>query len=198
MRKVREKYQRKKPGRTRVPDNIKDYPKTKLCTGCGLRRKITEFAIGPVGRHLYFGCRCRLCRNVYSRAYGKSHRAYHTAYKLKKRIESPWSVLRSAWKSARHRHIDGVQFTFEELKRIYNKQKGLCALSGIKMTWVNGTKKPLPTSLSIDRIKSGKGYTKKNVRLVCYSINSFRQSMVDSEMVEMAKAIVRHSRKISR
>jgi hypothetical protein len=71
---------------------------------------------------------------------------------------------------------------------LWEDQKGLCAVSGLRMTWYKG--KALPTSISIDRIDSAKGYTKVNVRLVCYAVNVFRNRWSDDDMYAIATAIV--------
>jgi len=58
------------------------------------------------------------------------------------------------------------------------------------MTWAQG--KVLPTSITLDRINPDKGYTRRNVRLVCHAVNSFRGRMKDKEMLQMAKQIVKN------
>ena len=72
--------------------------------------------------------------------------------------------------------------------QIYKDQRGLCALSGLKMTWMKG--KITLTSLSIDRIDSSKGYERDNVRLVCHGVNRLKGDATDADMLAMAKAIV--------
>jgi hypothetical protein len=74
------------------------------------------------------------------------------------------------------------------LLELYDQQQGLCALSGIKLTWATG--KMSPTSLSVDRIDNSKGYIPGNVRLVCVAINAFRGTMNDEEMLKMARALI--------
>ncbi len=74
------------------------------------------------------------------------------------------------------------------LLELYDVQQGLCALSGIKMTWATG--KMSPTSISVDRIDQAKGYIEGNVRLVCVAINAFRSTMSDQEMLKMARALI--------
>jgi len=78
--------------------------------------------------------------------------------------------------------------TVADLMSIWEAQGGLCAISGMKMTWSKG--KTLPTSISLDRIDIRAGYTKANLRLVCYQVNCFRNRWTDAEMLVMAKAIV--------
>lgn len=81
--------------------------------------------------------------------------------------------------------------TVQELMDLWRTQEGLCAISGLKMTWGNGQSwKASPHSISMDRIDPDKGYGLGNIRLVCTAINMFRGQMADDKMVEMARAIV--------
>lgn len=81
--------------------------------------------------------------------------------------------------------------TISELMDLWVSQKGRCAVTGIEMAWRQG--ETLPNSMSIDRIDNSIGYSKDNIRLVCYQVNTFRGRWSDEQMLEMAKAIVAHS-----
>ncbi len=81
-----------------------------------------------------------------------------------------------------------VTVTQSYLLELYDQQEGLCALSGIRMTWATG--KSSPTSISVDRIDSDRGYVEGNVRLVCMAVNAFRSTMNDAELLKFAKALV--------
>jgi hypothetical protein len=76
------------------------------------------------------------------------------------------------------------------LMALYDQQEGLCALSGIRMTWATG--KTSPTSISMDRIDQQQGYVEGNVRLVCTAVNAFRGIMNDQEMFKFAVALVQN------
>jgi hypothetical protein len=78
--------------------------------------------------------------------------------------------------------------TIDDLMRKFEAQGGRCAVSGIVMTWARGT--VLPTSLSLDRINPNGGYSVDNIRLICHAINAFKGRMLDTEMIEMARAII--------
>lgn len=71
---------------------------------------------------------------------------------------------------------------------LYEEQGGLCAVSGLKMTWMKG--KIILTSMSIDRIDSSKGYTRDNVRLICHGGNRMKGDATDEDMYHLALAIV--------
>jgi hypothetical protein len=74
-----------------------------------------------------------------------------------------------------------VEVVVDELKSLWDKQGGLCALSGVPMTYEKG-KGRLPTNLSIDRKDSGLGYTLDNVQLVCYQANLMKSELTTAQL----------------
>lgn len=161
----------------------------KRCFHCKKMKPIEKFR-----SHKGYTGWCTSCKNEFNREYYKNNKDKFAGYKLKARTISPIWTIGNCWRAALRRYPTEGAVTFKELVAIYEAQDGRCALSGIKMTWINGTKIPMPTAISIDRINNSKGYTKKNVRLVCFAVNTFKQSMTDQKMLEMAKAIVKHLR----
>ena len=77
---------------------------------------------------------------------------------------------------------NGREFTItkEFVKELYEKQNGLCALTGWKLT-VAPTQRQVgclrnPFELSIDRIDSSKGYTPDNVQLTGQWVNKLKSA----------------------
>ena len=83
------------------------------------------------------------------------------------------------------------------LKELWEKQQGMCPLSGITME--------LPVNLlawtrdkgncwkpSLDRIDSSKGYVRGNVRYIVNIANMCQQSWGDVEVVAFCKAVAQH------
>jgi hypothetical protein len=118
----------------------------------------------------------------------KQNKAQNLETCRKARQKSPRFSLYSSLLLAKKRAE--VTVTVDDLLEIYDNQLGLCALSGIKLTWSQG--KWLPTSISMDRIDNSKGYVHGNVRLVCASVNSFKGTMNDDELLKMADVLVRN------
>ena len=81
------------------------------------------------------------------------------------------------------------ELTVEALLRMYEKQGGRCALSGVILTKITG-KGHVPSNCSIDRIKPGAEYSVKNIRLVCHFVNSWRGAVTDKELYWWCKRIV--------
>lgn len=176
----------------------------KVCLKCGETKRTDEFArrSGPKSN---FRNICQECMKAYQRAYAQTDkmreygrnrmRKYRAdpALKAKERKtrternrQSPRYALNLAIHNAKKRHVVGI--TTDYLMELFEKQAGVCAISGIAMTWSRG--KIEPTSMSIDKIEPERGYIEGNVRLVCYAVNMFRGRMTDAEMLDMARAIV--------
>jgi len=111
---------------------------------------------------------------------------------MERRKLTPRYTLNLAIHNARK--FSKVFIDVDFLMELWREQSGLCALSGIRMTWGQGGIKA--TSISVDRIRHREPYEPGNVRLVCYAVNAFRQRMSDSEMIEMARAIIANADRI--
>lgn len=116
--------------------------------------------------------------------------------KNRKRISAWWSksprgMIGKGRQMALKRRPTDNAVTLDELMAMWSSQNGKCVVSGVTMTWGQG--KTQPTSISIDRVDSALGYTKDNVRLICYQANSFKNRWSDQQMIAMAKSIVNHT-----
>lgn len=146
---------------------------------------------------------CELCgiefqARQYNQVYCK--KTCYTKGKFGKVYQRKWRKIRSSSNpkqflsellSLRNRR----QFlTTEDLLDIWNKQKGLCALSGFPMTYIFGEGRQ-HTNISIDRIDNTKSYEKDNIRLVCTIVNTMRNTLDDSELITWCRRIVNNSNK---
>jgi hypothetical protein len=75
------------------------------------------------------------------------------------------------------------------LCKLYEDQKGLCAISGRELTFICGNG-VISTNISIDRIKPLEDYTEENVRLVCRQANTMKQRFSDEELADWCRDIV--------
>lgn len=76
--------------------------------------------------------------------------------------------------------------TNEQIMQLWEKQKGICALSGEKMNWEKGSDK----MLSIDRIDSINGnYVEGEIQLICYRVNMMKQQLSDEIFIEWSEKI---------
>ena len=73
------------------------------------------------------------------------------------------------------------------LVKLFKKQKGRCALTGIKM--LPRTKSHY--SISIDRISGSRGYVKGNIRLTCKFANLARHTLPDKDFHNFMKSLIK-------
>ncbi len=78
--------------------------------------------------------------------------------------------------------------TVEFLMSVYNAQEGLCAISGVKMTYICGQGN-IDTNISIDRIDPAMGYEEDNVQLVCRRINMMKMDKDLNDLIKWCDAI---------
>ena len=70
---------------------------------------------------------------------------------------------------------------------------GVCELTGLKIERVApGNYRTHPFAPSLDRIVPALGYTKDNVRLVCFAVNRARSDWGDEVLMTIARALVKH------
>jgi hypothetical protein len=186
---------------------------TKACTKCGKVQPIGRFPKDWNSKSGRKGT-CKDCYAAYAREYrtrmrpeakakaGERRRAiYHgrlkTSAEFKERMKrnarrwhekSPRLNIHMAVRHGIKRRPAVNPITTDYMMGVWEQQKGICAVSGVPMTWGKG--KLMPTSVSLDRIDQTKGYEIGNVRLVCYQANTFRGRWSDEQMLAMAKAIV--------
>lgn len=78
------------------------------------------------------------------------------------------------------------------LRRIWNKQNGICPLTGwnlIIKSYSNKSDKLQIYHASLDRIDSKKGYIKGNVRFISIMANYAKHRWNDEEVIEFCKAV---------
>lgn len=89
--------------------------------------------------------------------------------------------------SRRNAKAKGYEHTLDRefLIELWERQKGLCALSGAKLGYVGSGW----CSASLDRINPKWGYVPKNVQWVCWRVNDAKADMTDDDFVNMCTAI---------
>lgn len=79
--------------------------------------------------------------------------------------------------------------TLDYLLSLWNLQQGICAMSGIEMTFDRYHGR-IPTNVSIDKIDRNKGYVIGNVQLVCMACNQIKSDWSEEIMYNICKKIV--------
>ncbi len=78
---------------------------------------------------------------------------------------------------------------------LWDRQSGLCAVSGQHMTRYkgHGSNHVIGTNGSIDRIDSTKGYTPDNVQWVCWTVNRMKGPMDERSFLGWCATIVHNA-----
>jgi hypothetical protein len=127
---------------------------------------------------------CPECKTKYSQAHGSME------------VTKQYERINNNWPKYFHRLIVQKQreyLTVPMLLELYDKQKGLCALTGVPLECVLEVGKINPKNASIDRITHGcvgGEYKQDNIRLVCSIVNKMRQALTDEELRHWCKLIV--------
>lgn len=154
-----------------------------LCTNCGEYKDPSCF-----GRHSDMKLRDYhngICKECQIKRKKKIEPAKDESLKLKQVLNQR---LLGAKERATKQCID-FNITLEYLLTLWNLQKGICAISGIPMTFerYNGR---IPTNVSIDKIDRNKGYIKDNIQLVCMACNQIKSDWSEEIMYNICKKIV--------
>lgn len=158
-----------------------------LCHICGRYLDPTEFHSTGVNGAKYYvrggkDKRCRECKT-------KQNKEARTRYNEE---ETLLKVLQARYLNAKDRaEKKGIPFTItkEYLLELWNKQKGLCAISKIPMT-ATLDKGRVYTNVSIDQIIPSKGYTESNIQLVCMAVNQFKSDLNMEQVLYVCKQIL--------
>lgn len=85
------------------------------------------------------------------------------------------------------------EITIEFLKNLWEKQKGICPYTKIKLNLMKHNSKhhkfPYYTWASLDRIDNNKGYSLNNVRFVSLAINYMKNKYSDKDVLDFIKII---------
>ena len=155
---------------------------------------------------------CVVCKQEFSRKSFSNHEWVGSAAVIKcvscatlityqSRNKSLHAYLKYSWgnlkrkrkKSTTAKYVIDPDIDVDFLIKLWNAQKGVCAVTRLPMTWSIVSKEDiskLRTNVSVDRIHNDIGYTTRNIRLVCAHINHMKGTTDDSELYWWARTIV--------
>lgn len=113
-------------------------------------------------------------------------------------VESQYKRISGNWGRYFNRlliHGRKNTLTQEILLKQLEKQKGLCALSGVPLTCMLEKGKRFSTNASIDRIKAGEDYSPENIQLVCTALNSFRKDTQLDEFIWFCEQVTNYQKR---
>ncbi len=105
------------------------------------------------------------------------------------------SPFRMHMRGVRHRKRKECSITIEDLVEQWNKQAGVCPITGWTMDntprsrSINSSKLPFHIKrASLDRIDSSKGYTKDNIQFICLIAQYAKNQFKEKEVLEFCEA----------
>lgn len=157
-----------------------------LCHCCGEYKNVSEFSPNG-GANFVRNNRRSMCKECTTQRQRNHLINLENDTKLKKCLNSRLLGAKDRAKA----HSIPLDITLDYLLDLWKEQNGLCALSGIKMTYELKAGRT-PTNLSLDKIDREKGYVKGNVQLVCMACNQIKSDLSDKDMYYFCKKIVEH------
>ena len=149
---------------------VKSKTYTKNCPTCGSLQSYGRK--GHLEDAIRGNWRCKSCSSYDNNFKGKYHSIPYTWFNIKQK-----SGLSRGYQ---------WELTIEDIWSMYEKQEGVCALSGLPIKWAE---KGLTATASIDRIDSTEGYVLENVQLVHKDINFMKQQYDQEYFINLCKAV---------
>lgn len=149
----------------------------KLCKTCQVLKPLEAFRLQRAS--------CKECCATYQRNH-YIEVGHIVRQKKKDLTESSWVEY---FKAIIYHKKRITTLSVQDLLDLYEEQEGLCAITKVPLTRIQGKGKVL-TNLSLDRIEAGGPYIKSNLRLVCYIVNVMRHNLTDSELTWWCQKVV--------
>lgn len=159
---------------TRFHEMPEEFKVTRTCPICA-----SSF-FAHSGPHKYCSIKCKEKNN-------QNHGSM-TCKKQYERISGDWTrYFNRLNRRTSSRPLLTTQHMLDQLE----KQKGLCAISGIPLTCLLEQGKKFKTNASIDRIEAGGEYVPGNIQLVCAALNSWRADTDLKEFIWFCEQVTR-------
>jgi hypothetical protein len=157
-----------------------------LCLKCKIYNPIEDFSkqannFHRVGRK----SRCKKCIDAQTLKRKQTARGHLTIRRL---LLERWHAIKDRVKKQKIT----LDFQYDFLLELWEKQNGKCAISGIDMTYKMGFGRT-PTNVSVDRINSNIGYDKNNIQLVCMAVNQMKNDLDINQLLFFCNKIIEHT-----
>jgi len=152
-------------------------PNREPCTHCGNVKPASEFT--PKNQST-----CRACvTDAVSQRASNTYQAYCRRLVVNARSKSKRGVRNNGALSG------SFNINEEDVIKLWEKQKGQCALSGVFLTHHRDGQGAKEHNASIDRINPTKGYEPKNVQLVALRVNVMKSTLGEDMFYWWVKTI---------
>ena len=158
-----------------------------FCNKCKQWRPISKFNIDNTVLHGNRGGLCRECKDCQRKRYYEQRNKLFENDNLALKYKLQQALKGTKRRSKEKNIFNDLNIDF--LMYLWEKQKGLCAITGFPMTY-KFYEGRVNTNLSVDRIDSTKGYSKENVQLVCMAANQMKNDLSMNEFIELCEAVI--------
>ena len=137
--------------------------KKRLCVKCDIKKPISSFRPNEGKRII------KTCNECFELRKRRRHSKTASSY-LANLLSS------SKYHRSKVQKIE-YKLTLEDLQKVWEEQKGRCALSGVFLTHHRDGDGNKEFNASIDRIDPNGSYTKNNIQLVAYRVNMLKHTL---------------------
>lgn len=155
----------------------------KKCSHCKEIKPLSEFSKTKTNKD-GLSYLCRPCNRAETKAYRERHNERYYRNQCNVRNSFTGRIKDMHHNCKTRAKIKGFDFDIEidDIINLYAEQNGRCAITNQEMDFKSSNrKKANPFRISIDRIDSNGGYTKNNIRLVCWSVNQMKGDKTEEE-----------------
>lgn len=171
----------------------------RVCKTCGESKELNTENFSSVYRVLK---RTNVRKRVFRRSCKPCQ--YKLVILSRASSSSPEAYLRRKWNTLHRRRLradievcpslrgsDGLAYLMD----LWSAQRGLCAVTGIPMTWGAVRRADVQSQgygrvVGIDRIDGSVGYVRGNLQLVCSQVNYMRGGLSEDDFLEWCAAVV--------
>lgn len=148
------------------------------------------------GRQIYWLVKCKCGKESWRQSYALIHHRCNACKSCARFQGDKDKFSHSCLRKIKNRaEKSGLEFnlTYEYVVGLFEKQKGMCALSGVEIKfsrkWRDGNK---DQTASLDRIDNQRGYLKGNVQWIHKDVNFMKYTFDQKYFIEMCKKITRN------
>jgi hypothetical protein len=165
--------------------------------------EVTLLDINPIkkGNNIYYKVKCNTCNKELNKASYQLGKSKCQCIKSQKPVHNFKGVgdvssayFERAKRGARERRNMEFSITIEDAWKQFQKQNGLCALTGLPIILDRNNTKTgrLIMTASLDRIDSGKGYIVNNIQWIHKHINLMKNNFDQKYFIDMCKLIAKN------
>lgn len=159
-----------------------------ICYKCLLYFPVGNFDISKQNANdFYRESRDKRCKNCKSKQLQKRKENNRGKKDLDRLLLERWHGIKERSKTKGHI----IDFDWKYLKELWEKQKGLCAISKIPMTYEMNNGR-VSTNLSVDKINCKDFYKKGNIQLVCMAVNQMKSDLTMEKLIFFCKEVIKN------